>query len=47
MPNHIHGIIELKHVDTIPTGIVDNAGTNAGTRYVVSLPFNDGVTVGL
>ena len=34
MPNHVHGIIELKHVDAIPNRIADDVGT----RHVVSLP---------
>ena len=42
MPNHVHGIIELKHVDAIHNRIADDVGT----RHVVSLPDNSGMSVG-
>ena len=42
MPNHVHGIIELKRVDTINYQISDDVGT----RHVVSLPENTDIPVG-
>ena len=36
MPNHVHGIIELKRVDPLRNQITNNVGT----RHVVSLPDN-------
>ena len=36
MPNHVHGIIELKRVNVIPNHIMNNVVT----RHVVSLPDN-------
>jgi putative transposase len=42
MPNHVHGIIELKHVNTIPNRIDENVGT----RHVVSLPEKPELAVG-
>jgi putative transposase len=41
MPNHIHGIIELKRVDAIQ----DQFPNNVGTRHVVSLPDNSDIPV--
>ena len=41
MPNHVHGIIELKRVDSIPNQIANNVGT----RHVVSLPDNSDMSV--
>ncbi len=42
MPNHVHGIIELKRVDNIR----DQNANNVGTRHVVSLPDNTDNPVG-
>jgi putative transposase len=42
MPNHVHGIIELKHADAKRNLIADNVGT----RHVVSLPDNSDLPVG-
>ena len=42
MPNHVHGIIELKRIDHIPNQI----GDIVGTRHVVSLPDNSDLSVG-
>ena len=42
MPNHVHGIIELKRVDAICNQI----SNNVGTRHVVSLPDNSESSVG-
>lgn len=42
MPNHVHGIIELKRVNAIPNQIANNVGT----RHVVSLPDNLNMSVG-
>jgi putative transposase len=41
MPNHVHGIIELKRIDPIPNQI----GNIVGTRHVVSLPGNSEIPV--
>jgi putative transposase len=43
MPNHVHGIVELKCVDPIPRQITDIV---VGTRHVVSLPDNPDIPVG-
>jgi len=43
MPNHVHGIIELKRVDAICNQISNNV---VGTRHVVSLPDNSESSVG-
>ena len=42
MPNHVHGIIELKQVDFMHDDISDNVGT----RHVVSLQNNPESSVG-
>jgi REP element-mobilizing transposase RayT len=42
MPNHFHGIIELKRVDAIHNQIANYVGT----RHVVSLPDNSELSVG-
>jgi putative transposase len=42
MPNHVHGIIELKRIDHISNQI----GDIVGTRHVVSLPGNFDIPVG-
>ena len=42
MPNHVHGIIELKRVDAICNQI----SNNVGTRHIVSLPDNSESSVG-
>ena len=42
MPNHVHGIVELKRIDVIRNQI----SNNVGTRHVVSLPDNSDMSVG-
>ena len=42
MPNHVHGIIGLNQVEPRPKLVA----TNVGTRHVVSLHDNTGISVG-